>query len=88
MIFQIGQPNDGSIHNVTVENLVAENTGDDSIALFNVASGGIIKNCDIRDSFARGIFLYNSRNTSLVNNTVVRCPVLYDNNNDYINTNP
>ena len=62
---------------MTVENLVAENTGDDSVALFNVASGGLIRNCRIKDSFARGIFLYNSRHTSLVNNTVERCPVLY-----------
>ena len=83
-MFQIGQPNDAPIHNVTVDNIVAENTGDDSIALFNVASGGLIKDCKIKDSFARGILLHNSRDTSLVNNNVVRCPVLYidtDHNN-------
>ena len=62
---------------MTVDNLVAENTGDDSIALFNVASGGLNKDCKIKDSFARGILLHNSRTTSLVNNNVIRCPVLY-----------
>ena len=62
---------------MTVDNLIAENTGDDSIALFNVASGGVIRNCRIKDSFARGILLHNSGDTILVNNTVVRCPVLY-----------
>ena len=69
---------------MTVDNIVAENTGDDSIALFNVVSGGLIKDCKIKDSFARGILLHNSRDTSLVNNNVVRCPVLYidtDHNN-------
>ena len=57
----------------------AENTGDDSIALFNVVSGGIVRGCNIRwqishifttivthsDSFARGILLYNSPTTLL-----------------------
>ena len=87
-VLQIGQPHDDPIHNVTVENLIAENTGDDSIALFNVASGGVIRNCQIKDSFARGILLYNSRNTKLINNTVIRCPVTYVDTNEvdnYIN---
>ena len=75
---QIGQPGDGPIYNVTVENLTAENTGDDSIAFFNVAGGGVINNCTIKDSFARGILLRNSQMTSLINNTLVRCHVLYE----------
>jgi len=62
---QLGQPHDQPIHNVTVENLRAENTGDDSIAFFNVASGGVVRNCKISDSFARGILLYNSPTTAL-----------------------
>ena len=44
---QIGQPCDGVISNVIVENLVAENTGDDSVAFFNV-NWGIVRNCHIR----------------------------------------
>jgi len=73
---QLGQPHDQPIHNVTVENLRAENTGDDSIAFFNVASGGVVRNCKISDSFARGILLYNSSTTLLEGNEVERCPVL------------
>ena len=76
---QIGQPGDGPIYNVTVENLTAENTGDDSVAFFNVVGGGVIKNCMIKDSFARGILLRNSPSTRLINNTLVRCHVLYKN---------
>ena len=56
----------------------AENTGDDSVAFFNVASGGVVRDSNIRfssckrsifssfsDSFARGIFLFNSPTTLL-----------------------
>merc|ERR1712083_493416 len=35
---QFGQPNDVWMHKVRVENFYAENTGDDSIAFFNVRS--------------------------------------------------
>ena len=34
--FQFGQPNDVWMHKVHVENFYAENTGDDSLAFFNV----------------------------------------------------
>ena len=45
---QLGQPGDDDIYNVSVENLSATNTGDDSVAFFNVRSGGSISNCTIR----------------------------------------
>ena len=45
---QLGQPGDGNIHNVHVTNLIASGTGDDSVALFNVVSGGHVSNCHIR----------------------------------------
>ena len=35
-LFQFGQPNDVWMHKVRVENFYAENTGDDSLAFFNV----------------------------------------------------
>jgi parallel beta-helix repeat protein len=69
---------DEPVFNVTVENLTAENTGYDSIALFNVADGGSIQNCTVKDSFARGILLRNSPKTTLTDNTLVRCQVLYE----------
>merc|ERR1711962_193379 len=80
---QLGQPHDQPIHNVTVENLRAENTGDDSIAFFNVASGGVVRNSNISDSFARGILLYNSPTTVLEGNEVERCPVLFMEPSDF-----
>ena len=76
-IVQIGQPSDGSIYNVTVENVKAENTGDDSIALFNVVKGGVVRNCRIKDSFARGILLNKSPTTKIENNTLERSVVKY-----------
>ena len=76
-IVQIGQPSDGSIYNVTVENVKAENTGDDSIALFNVVKGGVVRNCRIKDSFARGILLNKSPTTKIENNTLERSIVKY-----------
>jgi len=75
---QLGQPHDAAIHNVTVENLRAENTGDDSVAFFNVASGGVVRDSKISDSFARGILLFNSPTTLLEGNLVERCPVLFE----------
>ena len=76
-IVQIGQPSDGSIYNVTVENVKAENTGDDSIALFNVVKGGVVRNSRIKDSFARGILLNKSPLTKIENNTLERSIVKY-----------
>jgi parallel beta-helix repeat protein len=78
LCFQIGQPMDKPVYNVTIENLTAENTGDDSIALFNVADGGLIQKCTVKDSYARGILLRSSPNTTLTENTLVRCHVLYE----------
>ena len=45
---QLGQPDDPNIVNVTVEGVTAVNTGDDSVALFNVKSGAVVRNCYIR----------------------------------------
>ena len=45
---QIGQPHDLEVSDVTVVNLTAENTGDDSLALFNVVQDAKISNCYIR----------------------------------------
>ena len=45
---QLGQPGDPDIANVTVDGVTAVNTGDDSVALFNVKAGAIVKNCYIR----------------------------------------
>ena len=71
----IGQPDDPPVFDATVENLIAEGTGDDSVAFFNVKRG-VIRNCKIRDSFARGILLYKSEDVLLNNNILSRCPLL------------
>lgn len=71
---QIGQPNDEPTKGNRVENCDFVASGDDSIAFFK--SSGIIRNNRVRDSFARGILLYQSPGAQLENNTVIRCPVL------------
>ena len=73
---QLGQPNDVPTTNALIEDYYAENTGDDSIGFFNV-HGATIRNAMIKDSFARGIYLYNSTDIALENNTLERCQVLH-----------
>ena len=48
---EIGQPFDQEISDVTVDNLTAENTGDDSLALFNVVKNARISDCSIKYRF-------------------------------------
>ena len=72
---QIGHPDDPPSLDNLVENNHFEATGDDSIA-FSKATG-VIRNNYIADSYARGILLYHSPNVVLQNNTVLRCPVLW-----------
>jgi hypothetical protein len=56
---QIGQPGDGPLDDIVVENFRAEGTGDDSVALFDVRGGerAILQNLAISDSFGRGIYM-------------------------------
>ena len=72
---QIGQPDDPVTTGNLVEGLFAEGTGDDAIACFNCADT-IIKDNDIVDSFARGILLFRSPYVQLMNNKLVRSPLL------------
>lgn len=61
--------------NVTVVNHTSVGTGDDSVALFNVASG-LVSDCHIADSFARGILLCAVGPAVVVqNNSMTRCPI-------------
>ncbi len=71
---QLGQPDDAPTGGHRVENCVFVATGDDSVAFFKAS--GSVSNCRIRDSFARGILLYQSPNVRLTDNEVVRCPIL------------
>ncbi len=71
---QLGQPEDLPSTGHRVENCVFVATGDDSVAFFKAS--GSITNTRIRDSFGRGIVLYQSPNVTLTNNEVVRCPIL------------
>jgi hypothetical protein len=77
---QLGQPDDGPIHNIVVKNHSSASTGDDAIACFNVKSGEI-SGSNIADAFARGIYLYKSSPT-LSENRLQRCPVWHDNRPD------
>jgi hypothetical protein len=56
---QLGQPNDGPIGDVLVQDFRAEGTGDDGIALFDVTGreGAFVRNVAISDSFGRGIYV-------------------------------
>jgi hypothetical protein len=73
---QCGQPDDAIIHNVLVENCTIMSTGDDNVAFFNV-DGGIVRNCCLKDGFARGILLYQVSNICLEDNTYIRCEPLW-----------
>jgi len=71
---QIGQPDEPPTADNLVANCRLNGTGDDSIAFFNAS--GTIRNCEITDCFGRGIFLYNSPDVVLENNTLIRSVVL------------
>ena len=70
---QIGQPNDAVCSGI-VEDCRMTGTGDDAVAFHHAT--GVVRNCTIADSFARGILLNNSPTVALENNTLVRCPVV------------
>ena len=53
-----GGPQVNTCNHLTVFNHTSVGTGDDSLGLFNIAAGSV-KQCHIRDSFARGILLCN-----------------------------
>lgn len=69
---QIGHGNDPSPENITIRNFVAYNTGDDSVALFNV-NGGVLDNVTIYSSFARGINLNNVNDVTVMNSQTNAC---------------
>jgi hypothetical protein len=77
---QIGQPDDVPTWGNVIDGFHAENTGDDSIAVFNSHDptgrlGTRISNSFITDSFARGILLYHSPvpPNALEGNTIKYC---------------
>lgn len=70
---QIGQPHDPPTLGNVVKNCRFIASGDDAVAFFN--AGGVIRDCYIRDAFARGILAVNSPKAELSANTVVRCPI-------------
>jgi parallel beta-helix repeat protein len=73
---QIGHAGEATSRNI-VENNVFVATGDDSIGIFSSDGTTIVRNNRIFDSFARGIFLYESRQVQLSGNTLVRNPLVY-----------
>jgi len=77
---QFGQPNDVGMHKVRVENFYSENTGDDSLAFFNVLSQAYLTNVTISDAFSRSIFLHKSPPVKFVNVVVKRNPVCINDN--------
>lgn len=78
---QLGQPNDGPIEDVLVENFRAEGTGDDGIALFDVAGGSaVVQNAEIADSFGRGIYIDRTTTNICIRATQLdRNPLQIDN---------
>jgi len=77
---QIGQPGDLPTSGNLVEDCRMIATGDDSIAFFNAS--GMIRNCRIADSFARGILFYKSPWAKLDNNTLTRSVILKNDETD------
>lgn len=73
---QIG-PGGERISGVIVEDCKFVGCGDDQIGLFNIDQG-IIRNNYLQDSFARNIFLHESPEVQLCNNTVIRGPIQGD----------
>lgn len=72
---QMNQPSDALATNMVVENCYIDGTGDDCVAFFHV-DGGEVRNCEFRDSFARGILLTEeSLNVVFSNTTVTRGPI-------------
>lgn len=86
---QFGQPDDVFMHKVKVINFFAENTGDDSLAFFNVKvmqnlltstnkshpqTNASIQNAVIRDAFARSVLLHKSPMVKMTNVSVERSP--------------
>ena len=71
-----GGPQINTASNLTILNHSSVGTGDDSLGLFNIASGSV-RGCHIRDSFARGILLNNVSKAFVVgeDNDVLRCPI-------------
>jgi len=70
-----GGPQVNNCTNLTIFNHTAVGTGDDSLGLFNIRSGSVT-GCHIRDSFARGILLYQvADDVQVKGNDAVRCPV-------------
>lgn len=65
-----------AVHGVVATGNVFRGTGDDSLGLFNVASGHVAGN-KIIDSFARGILLNNSPDVVLADNRLIRAPLQY-----------
>ena len=63
-----------TVHGVELAGNVFVGTGDDGFGLFNVE--GLVANNNIRDSFARGIYVMYSPDLVLSGNTTVRAPVV------------
>jgi len=76
---QFGQPRDTWMHKVKVENFYAENTGDDSLAFFNVVSQASVTNVTIVDAFSRSVLLHKSPNIEFNEVKVSRSPICINN---------
>jgi len=77
---QMGQPVPDAVSiNMVVENCFFEGTGDDPVAFFHV-DGGVVRDCIIRDSFARGILMtHEASNIRFEGNvTVTRGAILQE----------
>jgi len=63
--------------NMVLEDCFIDSPGDDNIAFFNV-TGGVVKNCIIRNGFARGILATVDASDICVTNTVMENAYLFD----------
>nr|GGH92196.1 hypothetical protein GCM10011355_01120 [Aquisalinus luteolus] len=76
---QMGQPDEGPLTNIVVEDMQAFGTGDDPLAAFDV-TGLFVTSSTFSDSFARGILLDDTSTTPCITDTLVeRAPIAPEN---------
>ncbi len=71
---QINQPSDTRGSDVVFDHFMAEGTGDDAVAFFNMGTS-VVKNSTIKNSFARGININNSDVTTN-DDVLINAPLL------------
>jgi len=91
--FQMNQPNDAVSTNMIVDSCYIDSPGDDCVAFFNV-NGSKVINSELRNSFARGVYIISAAQNICIANTIIHnnpilgtyatCPIVYNTNDSGI----